>query len=82
MDKTIIYAAVILILAFLALNVLESMVEDEPLEGVCLTPLECRDLPHAECEGEWECAENSCVWECKTGGGELDEGIQDSEPSP
>jgi|GEM_PF-7108753 len=82
MDKTVIYAAVILILAFLALNVLESMVGYEPIEGICLTPLDCEDLSHAECEGEWACVDNSCAWECGTGGDDLDEGIRGNESSP
>ncbi len=78
MDRSVIYAAIILVLAFLALNVLESMIEEEPLEGVCLIPSDCEGLPPGECEGRWECVKNFCTWECKTG----DAGAENSSEEP
>ncbi len=75
MDKTPIYAAIVLVLAFLSLNVLESMVEGpEAAEGSCFSSLDCEGLPHAECVGGWECQDNVCVWECDTSGPDGDDG--------
>ena len=54
---------VILILAFIFVNVYRS-IQDKEKDSYCTTTVDCEKLVHAECTGSWICVSNACAWRC------------------
>jgi len=66
-NKTPIIAIGILALAFIALSYLDNsgkiILDEKPNE--CVTLQDCEGLLHIECEGNWQCENNKCLWVCQ-----------------
>jgi hypothetical protein len=73
MNKKIIYAVLLLVLASIALGIMDGIRRERGIEydeTVCVLASDCEDLEHIDCMGEWDCEEHRCSWVCDFESGE------------